>query len=68
MSKLYNSTAEWTDGKCGAGDDGGAAISPRSSPQLLIISDISPVARGAKLTGSGVSFQLDSPCSIVYSM
>ena len=45
MSKLYNSTAEWTDGKCGAGDDGGAAISPRSSPQLLIISDISQVAR-----------------------
>ena len=49
MSKLYNSTAEWTDGKCGAGDDGGAAISPRSSPQLLIISDISQVARRCKI-------------------
>ena len=50
MSKLYNSTAEWTDGKCGAGDDGGAAISPRSSAQLLIISDISQVAQRCKIT------------------
>ena len=47
MSKLYNSTAEWTDGKCGAGDDGGAAISPRSSPQLMI-SDISLVAQSGQ--------------------